>query len=171
VTALSFRLACVPPTAGHHHKKIIRLRTRTGNEFLKLGNRPELNQAMRLLEELLIPHQPPAPVIGPVVLTVEYTWPWLASHGKKVRALGRIPHISKPDLTNVTKTLEDRLCELLFIEDDRKVVDLHARKWWGDEPGIAITIAPFGSTSIASTLPPHWQADALPLLTTRGELL
>jgi Holliday junction resolvase RusA-like endonuclease len=162
--SLSFRLACVPPTAGHHHKKIIRLRSRSGHEFLKLGNRPELNQAMRLLEELLIPHQPAAPIAGPVMLTVEYTWPWLASHSKKVRSHGRIPHISKPDLTNVTKTLEDRLCELLFIEDDRKVVDLHVRKWWGTEPGIEITIAPFDATSLASTVPPGWQAAALPLL-------
>jgi Holliday junction resolvase RusA-like endonuclease len=163
MSAISFRLVCVPPTTNHHHKKIITIRTRAGGEFHKLADRPELNQTKRLLEELLIPHQPPAPIVGAVVLAVEYTWPWLAAHSKKVRALGRIPHISKPDLTNVTKTLEDRLCELLFIEDDRKVVDLRVRKWWGENPGIDITIAPFVTSSIAATEPPTWRTE-LPLL-------
>lgn len=163
---LSFRLACIPPTTNHQRKRIVTIRT-ANNEFHKLADTPELNHAKRVLEELLIPHQPPAPVAGPVVLTVEYTWPWLASHSKRVRARGRIPHISKPDLTNVTKTLEDRLCELLFIEDDRKVVDLRVRKWWGEIPGIDITIAPFNDTSIACTAPPGWQSSALPLLETR----
>jgi Holliday junction resolvase RusA-like endonuclease len=171
VNALTFRLSCVPPTVNHQRKKIVTIRTRDGRGFSKLADTSELNHAKALLEELLIPHQPPAPIAGPVVLTVEYTWPWLASHSKRVRAQRRIPHISKPDLTNVTKTLEDRLCELLFIEDDRKVVDLRVTKWWGSEPGIAITIAPFQSISIANTAPPSWQADALPLLDTRGESL
>jgi Holliday junction resolvase RusA-like endonuclease len=78
---------------------------------------------------------------------------------KRLRASGRIPHISKPDLTNVTKTLEDRLSELLFIEDDRKVIELHVRKWWGNEPGIAVMIAPFVANSIAATEPPGWRAE------------
>lgn len=146
--AVRFRLSCVPPTTSHHHKKIARV----GN-WTRLVDRDELVAAKGLLEELLIPHQPAEPITGPIVLTVEYTWPWLAGHGKRLRALGRIPHISKPDLTNVTKTIEDRLAKLRFIEDDRKVVDLHVRKWWGDAPGIEIAIAPF-TVAPAMTLAP-----------------
>lgn len=138
-----FFVSCVPPTVNHQRKKIVTIRTRDGREFSKLADTRELNHAKALLEELLIPHQPPQPIVGPVTLTVEYTWPWLASHGKRLRALGRIPHVSRPDLTNVTKTIEDRLVELCFVEDDRKVVDLRVRKWWGDTPGIEIAIAPF----------------------------
>jgi Holliday junction resolvase RusA-like endonuclease len=160
VTALTFHLACIPPKTAHHHKRIVHI-----GDFSRMADRPELVQAKRFLEELLIPHQPPETIKGPVVVTVTYVWPWLASHSKKVRALGLIPHTSKPDLTNVTKTLEDRLCELCFIEDDRMVVDLYVRKRWGNEPGITVTITPFAADSIANTEPPTWRADeALPLL-------
>jgi len=133
-----FFLPCVPPTTSHHHKRIARI-----GHFSKLVDREELVAAKGLLEELLIPHRIPKPIEGPVILRIEYTWPWLSTHGKRIRASGRIPHISKPDLSNVTKTIEDRLARLLFIEDDRKVFDLHVRKWWGERPGIEIVIAPF----------------------------
>lgn len=142
--SVRFHLSCVPPTTSHHHKKIARI-----GHFSRLVDRDELVSAKGLLEELLIPHQLAQPIEGPVTLVVEYTWPWLGGHGKRLRALGRIPHISKPDLTNVTKTLEDRLVRLRFIEDDRKVVDLRVRKWWGETPGIDIAIAPFTVSPVA----------------------
>jgi Holliday junction resolvase RusA-like endonuclease len=59
-----------------------------------------------------------------------------------VRALGRVPHTSKPDCSNVLKTLEDRLVALRFIGDDANVVEVTVRKFWGDEPGIRISITP-----------------------------
>lgn len=134
---ISFRLVCVPPTTSHHHKRIVRV-----GKWTKLADRPELASAKAMLDSLLLPHQPPAPITGPVSLRLEFTWPWLASHSKKTRALGSIPHTSKPDVDNASKTLTDRLVALRFIEDDRKVVELHVRKWWGDAPGVAITIQP-----------------------------
>jgi Holliday junction resolvase RusA-like endonuclease len=42
----------------------------------------------------------------------------------------------------VIKTLEDRLVRLRFLEDDRSVVELVVRKYWGDQPGIEIDINP-----------------------------
>lgn len=154
---LRFHLSCVPPTANHQRKKIVTIKTRDGRQFSKLADKPELLKAKQTLDDLLIPHQRtkvnPAtgeevgdPVLGPVVVHLEFTWPWLSTHSKRTRALGRIPHTSKPDLTNAAKTLEDRLVDLLFIEDDRKVVDLRCTKWWGDNPGITITISPFTVT-------------------------
>lgn len=143
MTALSFRIACVPPTVTHHHKKIITIKTRDGRQFNKLGDKPELQHARAMLEELLLPHQPSTPITGPVALSLEFTWPWLAKHSKRMRMLHRIPMTSRPDGSNCAKTLEDRLTALRFIEDDNAVVDLRVTKWWGDTPGIAITIAPF----------------------------
>lgn len=149
-----FHMPCIPPTTSHHHKKVARVAG-----FARLVDRDELVAAKGLLEELLIPHQLPHPVEGPVALTVEYTWPWLSSHGKRIRTHGRIPHISKPDLTNVTKTIEDRLVRLRFIEDDRKVADLHVRKWWGERPGIEIAIAPFTAAAFSTLTPSAGEAD------------
>lgn len=166
MSTLSIRLACVPAKTNHHAKRIVRM-----GGFMSLADKPELVAAKEMLDNLLLPHQPPAPVAGPYAVVLEFTWPWLKSHSGKFRAAGRQPMTSKPDCDNASKSVCDRLVALRFIEDDRAIVDLHIRKWWGDDPGIVITIAPFASTtSIANTLPPRWQADALPLL-TRGESL
>jgi Holliday junction resolvase RusA-like endonuclease len=129
-------LTCVPPKTNHHAKKIVRI-----GKFSRMADNASLVAAKATLDELLLPHQPTVPVPGPVVLTVTFTWPWLTSHTKRFRALGRQPHTSKPDCSNVVKTLEDRLVQLRFIDDDRAVVELHVRKFWGDRPGITIELA------------------------------
>lgn len=136
---LAFFVHCVPPTTSHHAKRIVKR-----GKFASLADKPELVAAKEMLESLLLPHQPGSPVTGAVALTLEFTWPWLKGHSKKVKAQGRIPHTSRPDCSNLTKTLEDRLVALRFLEDDNAVVDLHVCKWWGDRPGIRISISPFG---------------------------
>lgn len=134
---IAFTLACVPPTVSHHHKRIVRI-----GGFAKLADKPELVEAKRLLDALLQPYRPDRPLSGPVALSLVFTWPWRASEPKKRRALGHAPHTSRPDLDNLCKTLIDRLVKLGFLEDDGLVVDLHALKWWGDEPGIQVWLRP-----------------------------
>jgi Holliday junction resolvase RusA-like endonuclease len=111
-----------------------------GRQVHKLADTDKLLEAKDTLDGLLLPFQPAQPIAGPVYLTVQWCWPWLASHSKRVRALGRIRHTSKPDLSNVLKTLEDRLVRFQFIEDDSKVVTVLMSKWWGDDPGISVLI-------------------------------
>lgn len=130
---IAFTLACVPPTASHHRKRIVRI-----GGFSRLADKPELVAAKATLDALLLPHQPQAPVPGPVALTVAFTWPWRASEPKRRKALGRVPHTSRPDLDNLCKTLTDRLVALRFLEDDAAVSSLSVTKFWGDEPGIAV---------------------------------
>lgn len=137
---LTFTLCCVPPKTSHHVKQIVRR-----GKFTGLADKPGLVAAKETLETLLLPHQPAQPVTGPVVVTFEFTWPWRGSELKRNIARGRIPHTVRPDLTNVAKTLEDRLVKLRFLEDDGQVVDLRLRKWWGGTPGIVITIEPWGN--------------------------
>lgn len=135
---ISFRIDCVPPTTTHHAKRIVRV-----GKFTRLADKPELVAAKGMLDALLEPHQPVMPICGAAVLTLDVTWPWLASHSKRTRARGRIPHTSRPDCDNVSKTITDRLVALRFLEDDNAVVDLRVRKWWGNAPGIEVTIAEF----------------------------
>ena len=130
-------LNCIPPTTNHHHKRIVKR-----GKFSSLADKPELVAAKATLDSLLLPHQRPT-ITGAVVLSLVYTWPWLKSARKGDIAKGRIPHTSRPDASNLAKTLEDRLVALRFIEDDNAVVELHVAKWWGNEPGIAIEIRPF----------------------------
>jgi Holliday junction resolvase RusA-like endonuclease len=148
IDIIRFRSACVPPTATHHAKKVVRIKTRDGRQFTKLADTPELVKAKSTLDELLIPHQPSAPMPSPVVLTAVFVWPWLSSALKRDRLKGRIPHTSRPDASNCIKTLEDRLVQLRFLEDDNGVAELHVQKWWGDDPGIEVLIQPFGERAV-----------------------
>jgi len=134
---LAFRLDCIPPRTNHQRKRIVKI-----GAFSRLADAPALVEAKATLDALLLPHQPRAPIAGPVVLVVRFTWPWLGKHGKAIRAGGPIPHTSRPDLSNVIKTLEDRLVQLRFIEDDSYVVRLELAKWWGSHPGIDVRIEP-----------------------------
>lgn len=138
---LAFTLRCVPPKTSHHVKRIVRR-----GKFSSLADKPELVAAKESLDVLLLQYQPAAPVTGPVEVTLEFTWPWRSSETKRNRARGRMAHTVRPDLTNVAKTLEDRLVAMRFIEDDGQVVDLRLRKFWGDEPGIGITIRQYAPT-------------------------
>jgi len=132
---IRFHLACVPPRTSHHAKKIVRV----GN-WTRLADKPELVAARAMLDSVLLPHQPASPIEGPVVLTLAFTWPWLASDSKRTRALGRIPHDRKPDADNAAKAITDRLAALRFMEQDSQVVELHVRKWRGDQVGINVTL-------------------------------
>jgi Holliday junction resolvase RusA-like endonuclease len=141
---MSFFVHCVPPKVSHHHKRIVKI----GN-FSRLADRPELNAAKQSLDAWFLPHQPPAALGGPIVLDIELIWPWLAGDSKKVRALGRIPHDSKPDWDNAAKGIADCLARLRFIDQDSRVVDGRVRKWRGDVPGIAIRIASWEAQEVA----------------------
>jgi Holliday junction resolvase RusA-like endonuclease len=134
---IEFFLSLVPPTTSHHHKKIVRI-----GGFSKLADKPELTAAKNSLDAALYPHQPIAAIDGPVRLEVTLTWPWRKGESKKRRAKGRAWHTSKPDCSNMLKTLEDRLVKLCFIEDDKAVADVRVLKFWGDTPGIRIRITP-----------------------------
>lgn len=152
-TALSFFLPCVPPTATHHHKRIVRV-----GAFSRLADKPELIEARQFLEALLERYQPAEPLRGAVTLELAFTWPWLKGHSAKVRAGGRIPKVSKPDCSNLAKTLEDRLAALRFIEDDANVTNLHVSKWHGDRPGIEVLIHPTAGWQLKV---PDWPAHDL----------
>lgn len=133
-----FFVSCIPPTANHQRKRIVKI-----GKFSRLADAPQLVAAKGLLESLLIPHQISEPIPSPCALSLSFTWPWLSTHGKRIRMSGRIPHTSKPDCDNASKTFTDKLVDLRFIEDDRGIVFLQVEKWWGDRPGVEVVIAPF----------------------------
>ena len=132
---LEFFLPCIPPTVTHHHKRIVKV-----GEFSRLADKPELVDAKAMLDSLLLPYRPFHPLTGPVWLELEFSWPYRASEPKRNRAKGHLPHTSRPDCSNLGKTIEDRLAKLRFIEEDKNVVALTVRKWWSATPGISVLI-------------------------------
>ena len=133
-----------PPKTSHHRKKIVHLRVR-GRVVSRLADTTGLNRTKRTLEAMLAPHRPAEPMRGPVRLSLAWVWPWVASDRKAARGLatnGRMWHPRRPDCSNLTKTIEDRLVACGFLEDDGQVVLLEARKYRGDTPGLWIRIEP-----------------------------
>lgn len=132
-------IPCLPPTASHHQKKIRRFKI--GDRLVHgLADKPALVGAKHTLEALLDPHKIARPIPGPIALDLSFVFPWRKSEPKRNVAKGRIPHTTSFDCSNLAKTLEDRLKVLRFIEDDCQVADLHVSKWWGESPGIGISI-------------------------------
>jgi Holliday junction resolvase RusA-like endonuclease len=73
----------------------------------------------------------PAPITGPVRLTVISTFETAPSWSKKKRAeLLHRPHCQKPDLDNCLKALKDGLNRIAWV-DDAQVCEVVARKVWG----------------------------------------
>ncbi|MDQ6892168.1 MAG: RusA family crossover junction endodeoxyribonuclease [Acidobacteriota bacterium] len=149
---VSLFVACVPPRATHQAKKIASRglrRTPSGTlvPVYGLTDKPELAGARELLAGLFSGRgmAPAKPLVGDVSLIVEYEWPWLKEHDKgkfrAFRARGRMPCRSKPDCSNLAKTIEDVLVALGYMGNDVDVVELTVRKWFGDRPGITVRIS------------------------------
>jgi Holliday junction resolvase RusA-like endonuclease len=136
---LTLWLPCVPPTTTHHSKRIVKV-----GGFSKLADSERLTDAITTLDALLIPYRPASPVPGPVELYLSFVWPWRKTEPMWKRINGSIPHTSRPDCSNLAKTMEDRLVSLRFIGDDACVSKLTVCKAWGDRPGIYVRIVTAG---------------------------
>jgi Holliday junction resolvase RusA-like endonuclease len=145
---IEFFLPCVPPSANHHAKRIVRI-----GRFSRLADKPELVAAKEMIDGLLVPYRPRLPLAGPLTLTLEFTWPWRASDSAKVRARGLVPMVVRPDCSNLAKTTEDRLVALRFLEDDALACELIVRKFRGDHPGIGVRLEPC-LDAVQTVLPP-----------------
>lgn len=132
---IAFRLPIVPPKATSQTKRLV-----------MVGGKPrffpkkEHQQAENDLMLLIRPHTPPAPMTGPIQLSVSFVFPWRKSETKARRAMGRIPNDCRPDCDNLVKLVGDVLTKLRFYEDDGQVSSLRVSKAWGDNVGIYITI-------------------------------
>lgn len=124
----------VVPKTTHHAKRIVRC-----GGFSRLADSDALNAAKDFWRQLLIPFRPEAPLDGPVGMWMRLVWPYRASEPKRNRR-GLVPHTSKPDCSNVAKTVEDRLVELGFLRDDAQIVCLEVDKWWGPTGEVRIRI-------------------------------
>lgn len=83
-----------------------------------------------------------APITAAVRLDITFHMP-IPTGTSKVRKLqmlnGRLPHIKKPDTTNLQKFAEDVL-KGVVIEDDSQVIEVVARKIYGEQPKTVIKV-------------------------------
>ena len=137
--AISLWFPCVPPRTTAQMKRLV---IRDGKPVFFKGRK--VSEAETMFALMLLPHIPPAPLEGPLKLTVVATWPHPKKASKWLRA-NMMPKTTRPDLDNWVKGLIDQLIALKFIHDDSQVCELHAEKYVGpeDSAGISLTLEPF----------------------------
>ena len=80
------------------------------------------------------------PLNGPLVIELTFTLPIAASTSKKRAAeLLNSPHIQKPDLTNLVKSVEDGLNGIAYI-DDAQIWKINATKTYAETIGVMVKI-------------------------------
>ena len=85
-------------------------------------------------------HVPFYPLVGPVILTVKFVFPFKKNETKRRIGMGILPNGARPDCDNLVKIVGDVLTKLQFYKDDGQVFDLRVSKFWGEKVGITVTI-------------------------------
>lgn len=84
------------------------------------------------------------PISVPISLQLQFFLPIPSQTSKAKRQQmleGKIHHIKHKDTTNFIKFCEDALKGIVF-EDDCQVVEIHARKLYGENPKTLIVVTP-----------------------------
>jgi Holliday junction resolvase RusA-like endonuclease len=82
------------------------------------------------------------PLLGPVAAFFDVALPVPASWSKKKRAAalaGDVRPTSKPDLSNLAKSVEDGMNKIVY-RDDSQITELTIRKRYSEKPGLLVRI-------------------------------
>lgn len=135
---LSFKLDCIPPKATHQGSMTI-MKRRDGTQFVGKMQSSKGKKTQDDLLSLLAPHRPHKPIGSPVVVSVEWAYPFRKSEPKKNRFDG-LPCVTRPDCDNLAKLLLDCMTRLAFWNDDSQVYRLFFEKCYRHEPGIRVVV-------------------------------
>lgn len=84
----------------------------------------------------------------PLSLTIEFHMALPASWSKKkASAHLKTPHVSVPDLDNLTKFVNDALNGILW-KDDALIYEFQAQKFYSEEPKTVLTVEPYDGSNI-----------------------
>lgn len=122
IKVVKFFHAFNPPTA-----------TAQGRQFPKRGGSylpPKTERAKALLRAVAEKYAPPTPIDGPVMLTLLWTFPGDVVEWK----------ITRPDLDNLNKLVQDGMTAAGYWHKDEQVADLHLSKFNGPMPGLAVLV-------------------------------
>lgn len=124
-----FFMPMIPPTVTHQEKQVT---VRNGKPVFY--EPPELKAARTKLMGHLSYFVPDEKFNGAVRLTAKWLFPITSNHWD-----GEYK-VTKPDLDNSNKLLQDCMTALHFWKDDRFVASLITEKFWAKTPGIYIRI-------------------------------
>lgn len=134
--AISVFIPCNIPTVTAHQKGAFAV-----NGQVRFFKKKRVIESEQSFHALLFPHRPSVPFEGPVCLCIGLVFPWRKSEAKRImRAYSLYPIQTRPDLSNLIKTIEDVMTTLRFWNDDGQISSLNISKQYGDEPGIRLNV-------------------------------
>jgi Holliday junction resolvase RusA-like endonuclease len=122
----------------------MRIAARTGAHFVPAPQRNAM-AALRIEAANTMLHMGAAVLDEPVSVELLAELPIPASWSKKRRnlaILGIIRPGTRPDLDNIVKLASDAMLNGVVVRNDTLVVELHARKIYGLQPKLVITVSP-----------------------------
>lgn len=126
---VEFFMAMLPPTATHQEKQVHVVKGKP------IFYEPEELKAARVkLEAHLSKHVPDIKYVGGVRLITKWCFPITCKHKD-----GEYK-ITKPDVTNLQKLLEDIMTDLGYWKDDALIASSITEKFYSKIPGIYIHI-------------------------------
>jgi Holliday junction resolvase RusA-like endonuclease len=156
---ITFHLPITPPKATSQTKRLVMVGGKP-RFFAKKEHQSAENDLTLLCSRFA----PAEPLTGPLMLRVDFVFPWRKSETKRRMALGSVPNDSRPDCDNLVKLIADVLTKLRFYNDDGQVADLHVTKAWGDQVGISVTIQPYANPMQTLCDPLHRQCEPMQTL-------
>ena len=138
---ISFFLPMIPPTVTHQEHEV---KIRNGKPFFY--EPPKLKAARAKFMAMLAVHKPEKPMVGPVELITDWTWP---TEGKDVV----LWKTTKPDTDNIVKLLKDCMTKIGFWKDDAQVCSEITEKFLASPPyvpGIRVVIKELHSEELAN---------------------
>lgn len=109
-------------------------------------------RAAQAMDHWAVGSVPKAPLTGPLTMVLTAHLPIRASWSKRKQAdarAGLLAPTSKPDLTNISKTYEDALNGIVWI-DDSQIVECILRKRYSDQPRVELTVEPWTAQATAT---------------------
>lgn len=85
------------------------------------------------------------PLEGPLSVSLRFRMPIPASQNRRVKgsmAAGDIPPCTKPDLSNLTKAIEDAMNGVVYV-DDSQIVRGFQTKIYAEHPGVDVRVEAF----------------------------
>lgn len=135
---ISFTLNIEPPATTAQQKGERVVLPKHGKPFIGHYTKKKVAQAALAFGVALAPHRIPTPMVGPILLTMTFVYPWRKSEPKRNRLKNIMPKFTIPDVDNSAKLIIDVMTKQKFWNDDGQIADLHLRKYWGNHPGITI---------------------------------
>ena len=93
-----------------------------------------------------LPHQPAAPLEGPLTVKLTFTWPFTIAEAKKHKKLKddtafACQKTTRPDVDNCAKALLDVMTDACFWHDDAQISTLILCKQSGWVAGINVEVS------------------------------